>query len=396
MSLRSLELLQAQDRGFFLMIEGARIDMASHENDLARTIAETLAFDDAVRAVHQWAEGQDDVTIVVTADHECGGLELLDSPPIAVLPEVQWRWGIHTNADVAVFAEGPASALFDGATLDHRWVHASLVAALSGQEIVAPKRELVANGNLADLRYQVSTQQVSSNFGIGENQLDGLRVDADAYGLGIGVEGIYEWDKNAIVVLVDVDYGPATGATAISGAFDDRIGVVDTLISNLNIDATPTGFGAELALVSHGGQDPHEEDRWDEAGLRGLVPPYGEASNFGWHGAAINFADRTRSRQELLVPLAQNGFESYLRWTTLFPNQAAGIPQGARLALTVLLVNSDGSYHSNQLLPPFASDYNDPGESSLQIPAVVVIELDADGDGAVDKELSVYESADGS
>jgi alkaline phosphatase len=56
MSLAALHVLDRDPDGFFLMIEGARIDMAGHANDLARNVQETLAFDDAVAAVAGWAE----------------------------------------------------------------------------------------------------------------------------------------------------------------------------------------------------------------------------------------------------------------------------------------------------------------------------------------------------
>lgn len=388
MSTRSLELLEARERGFFLMIEGARIDMASHDNDLERTIAETLAFDDAVRAVHEWAEGKSDVTIVVTADHECGGLELVSPAPVGTLPEVRWRWDIHTNARVPVFAEGPKSELFDATIRDHRWVHASLLAAIHGNWVAEPERELVADGYLGDLRYQVAEQQVESGFGVGVNQLHALRVDANGDGLAIGVEGIYEWDNNALVVLIDTDFGSESGATSMDGLFGDQNGVVDEMLSNLRISASPEGFGAEFALVSHGGMDPHEEDRWDDAGLRGLVSPHGASHDLGWHGAAVNFGEKIRSRGEALEVAQGEGFESFIRWSTLFPEAQSGtIPAGAKLGISVLLVNSDGSYISNQALPAFEAGSANPGAAAVRLPGIIAIGLDADLDGVVDASI---------
>src|SRR5690606_8491481 len=133
----------------FLMIEGARIDMASHDNDFERAVAETIAFDDAVRAVATWAQDHDDVLLLVTADHECGGLELV--------PEVSWRWGAHTNARVDVFGKGPGSSIFTSEVLDHRWVHAALRAGLTGEALVPPADLLVPDGKLADLTHEVAT-----------------------------------------------------------------------------------------------------------------------------------------------------------------------------------------------------------------------------------------------
>src|SRR5690606_17222035 len=77
MSRAALRVLERNTNGFFLMIEGARIDMASHQNDIDRAIAETLAFDEAVAAVVDWIGPRQNVVLVVTADHECGGLQVI-------------------------------------------------------------------------------------------------------------------------------------------------------------------------------------------------------------------------------------------------------------------------------------------------------------------------------
>lgn len=63
--------------GFFLMVEGGRIDWACHENDAATTAAEVLDFDRAVAvALDFYHRHPDETLIIVTADHETGGLGL--------------------------------------------------------------------------------------------------------------------------------------------------------------------------------------------------------------------------------------------------------------------------------------------------------------------------------
>ncbi len=63
--------------GFFLMVEGGKIDWACHANDAMAAIGDVLAFDDAVGvAVDFAAQHPDETLIVVTGDHECGGLTL--------------------------------------------------------------------------------------------------------------------------------------------------------------------------------------------------------------------------------------------------------------------------------------------------------------------------------
>lgn len=73
---KAIEYLDG-DRGFFLMVEGGKIDWACHANDAATAIHETIAFDDAIRAAYRFAQQHpDDTLIVVTGDHETGGLTL--------------------------------------------------------------------------------------------------------------------------------------------------------------------------------------------------------------------------------------------------------------------------------------------------------------------------------
>jgi alkaline phosphatase len=65
------------DMGFFLMVEGGKIDWACHGNDAAAAIHEVLAFDKAVgNAVEFYKQHPDETLIIVTADHETGGLAL--------------------------------------------------------------------------------------------------------------------------------------------------------------------------------------------------------------------------------------------------------------------------------------------------------------------------------
>jgi alkaline phosphatase len=73
---KAIELLD-NPKGFFLMVEGGKIDWACHANDGASAIHDTLAFDEAVaEAVKFYLSNPKDTLIVVTGDHECGGLTL--------------------------------------------------------------------------------------------------------------------------------------------------------------------------------------------------------------------------------------------------------------------------------------------------------------------------------
>lgn len=403
--------------GFFLMVEGARIDMASHGNDLARMVGEMLAFDDAVAAVMSWAAGRPEVTVLVTADHETGGLEVVEPAGVGELPEVTWSTKVHTNSRVDVYGDGPGSEVFDGAVLDHRWVHAVAKSLLTAAPLQPPEAVLVPDGRLADHAWEVVEQTAETGFGGAHNRLDRLTLDADRYGLFVGVEGLFEWDQNAVVVLIDLDYGASTGFASLDGATTDQSGEVDWIVSNLRLTAPDLpGFGTDFVVVVPGGVNPHLEDLWDDAGLRGLLPPYGEPDNLWWFGAALNFGEGVRTSGDGGAPVPGEGLEIYLPWAHLYgassaggpglptdgseyeegddlalqgppaevPPVDSGVPAGATVAIAVVLVNSDGTYLSNQTLPPLPAGTPNPGYEALPLPGVATFQVDTNGDSVAD------------
>jgi alkaline phosphatase len=77
MSAKTLEVLAKNSKGFFAMIEGGRIDHAAHRNDAAGTIRDTLAFDEAVGVALDFQRKNPDTLLIVTADHETGGMAII-------------------------------------------------------------------------------------------------------------------------------------------------------------------------------------------------------------------------------------------------------------------------------------------------------------------------------
>lgn len=73
MTRKALDVLNEDEDGFFLMIEGGQIDWAGHNNDAGRMLHELLRFEEAIAVVLDWIEDRDDTLLVVTADHETGG-----------------------------------------------------------------------------------------------------------------------------------------------------------------------------------------------------------------------------------------------------------------------------------------------------------------------------------
>jgi alkaline phosphatase len=111
MTARAIELLAQDPDGFFLMSEGGQIDWACHDNDAARTLDQMRGFDEAVEAALGFARRRGDTLVLVTADHETGGLTLIqDGHGFSV----RWSTDGHTASDVPLFAEGPGAGRFAG------------------------------------------------------------------------------------------------------------------------------------------------------------------------------------------------------------------------------------------------------------------------------------------
>ncbi|MEV7998137.1 alkaline phosphatase [Pseudarthrobacter oxydans] len=90
MTKKAIELLdrKTSGKGFYLQVEGALIDKRSHDNDAAQTLEEVKAFDDAVAAALDFAKKDGNTLVIVTADHETGGFNIIEK-------------GTFTNAEAA-------------------------------------------------------------------------------------------------------------------------------------------------------------------------------------------------------------------------------------------------------------------------------------------------------
>jgi alkaline phosphatase len=100
-------------KGFFLVIEGSQIDWAGHSNDSDWAIAEMLDFDRAVGEVFNWARRRGNTLVIVTADHETGGLAV-DKGSTFEQQRYSFTTNMHTGTMVPVLAYGPGAELFSG------------------------------------------------------------------------------------------------------------------------------------------------------------------------------------------------------------------------------------------------------------------------------------------
>lgn len=76
MTEKALELLSQNENGFFLMVEGSKIDWAAHANDAVGCITEYLAFDKAVASVLEFAQRDGNTTVVILPDHSNSGFSI--------------------------------------------------------------------------------------------------------------------------------------------------------------------------------------------------------------------------------------------------------------------------------------------------------------------------------
>ncbi len=110
-----LQTMFLNPKGSFTMIEGSQVDWAGHENDSTYLMAEMEDFDVAIRRVVAMAKANKNTLVIVTADHETGGLSLTDWDKLRNQPAMHFSTGHHTGIPVPVFAYGPGAELFSGA-----------------------------------------------------------------------------------------------------------------------------------------------------------------------------------------------------------------------------------------------------------------------------------------
>ncbi|KAJ2585930.1 vacuolar alkaline phosphatase, partial [Coemansia sp. RSA 1804] len=101
MAKKALDILEHATRkrndGFFLMIEGSRIDMAAHTNDPAAHVRDILAYWEAVSAVRKFVDAHPDTVLISVSDHETGGFSVAKQ----LTPEYpEYMWNPHALESV--------------------------------------------------------------------------------------------------------------------------------------------------------------------------------------------------------------------------------------------------------------------------------------------------------
>jgi alkaline phosphatase len=134
MTAAALNMLDNDANGFFLMVEGGKIDEAEHDNLIRFSVFETLEFANAFQVVLDWATERDDTLIIVTADHECGGLVVKKKRGKGFMPEVLWGSDDHTGANVPIYAVGVGAGEFVG-VIDNTQIFTKIMKLINEQKV---------------------------------------------------------------------------------------------------------------------------------------------------------------------------------------------------------------------------------------------------------------------
>jgi alkaline phosphatase len=111
---KAIDHLSTNVDGFILMIEGSQIDWAGHDHKSKELLDEMNDFSSAVRQALDFAKTDGNTLVVVTSDHETGGMSIIKGSKDANDLELSYTTGGHTPSPVGIFSFGPGEELFNG------------------------------------------------------------------------------------------------------------------------------------------------------------------------------------------------------------------------------------------------------------------------------------------
>lgn len=121
-------LYRRSPKGFVLLVEGSQIDWGGHAKNAEYTESEILDFDQAVKRALSFAQRDGETLVIVTADHETGGLALNQGDKDHTVNPT-FTTNNHTGTLVPVFAYGPSAHLFSG-IYENTAIHQKIMKAL--------------------------------------------------------------------------------------------------------------------------------------------------------------------------------------------------------------------------------------------------------------------------
>ena len=111
MTKKAIELLSKNENGFFLMVEGSKIDWAAHANSPAGLISEIRSFDDAVGAALNFAKNNKDTLVIISSDHGNGGITIGNQDTTGNYSEIPLENFVSTLRKVSASEESLAERI---------------------------------------------------------------------------------------------------------------------------------------------------------------------------------------------------------------------------------------------------------------------------------------------
>jgi alkaline phosphatase len=191
MSRVAIDKLSQNPQGFVLMIEASKIDWAAHEKDILGVLSEMQDFEAALKQVVEFAQKDGETLVVLTADHETGGLSVGSGDS----GEYFYYWDLdviksfkYTTAKMATDAQqsGDLLAEFNKAS----------TLSLSDQE-----KHILQQADLSNwyLTRRAATQVINKRSFTGWTSFAHTGVDVNLYAMGVGHEQLYgHWDNDQL------------------------------------------------------------------------------------------------------------------------------------------------------------------------------------------------------
>lgn len=130
---KAIDMLDDDEDGFFLMVEGAHIDKHSHNQDPENMLPAALEFDKACKIALEYAAEKGDTLVVITADHETGAISHEADGTF------KYNSGSHSGVDVPLAVYGSDTFVNDGEAIKNKEVSRRLALAMGADNDQFPK-----------------------------------------------------------------------------------------------------------------------------------------------------------------------------------------------------------------------------------------------------------------
>ncbi|KAI8823967.1 alkaline phosphatase [Fimicolochytrium jonesii] len=179
-------------KGFFLMIEGSRIDMAAHNNDPAAHIHEILAYQETIKTVKKYVAEHPDTVMISVSDHETGGLSVGRQLDPHQYPVYDWNPKALVGAKKSIEVLTPQIASFPERKLPLRriWVNNTILANTLGvHDATLEEIDSLAVRGTAEVDILMSLGEIlSRRAGLGWATHGHSAVDVNLYAYGLNAD----------------------------------------------------------------------------------------------------------------------------------------------------------------------------------------------------------------